>query len=174
MPPEIVTFRSEAYHADFAKFRDRFNQEYRTRPLHDMRGVRIIFGSADFNGDNDCAHVCFGGSGKEDKSAADWKPERAKRILWIKAALQDTKRTTVHVGSASLERQDTRVYLFAASDNNPPKPEDECFMVVTVFKDAKTAYFLTAYPIEQSKLIRDRATLRREFPSTRPPKSQRK
>ena len=145
MKPDLVDFGGYEKREQYEK---KFSEVYRSSTIVDMRGMKIIFGVV--NGERDWAHVCFGLEGMAALSEDLWKPERAARILWIKTALQDGSRTTIHY---SPTHKDRRLYYFCTGDRENLDAECEYFLVVTEVENAKSLKFITAYNITKEDFV---------------------
>ena len=106
-----------------------FSQVYCSGPIMTFDGIAVRFRKNDF------IHCCFESS-KRNEIKDRFSPERAKRIDWIKTALQDPA-AELYIGWDCTKKSydDERRVCVVVGE----------FVVVIQLLDAKTAKFITAY-----------------------------
>lgn len=106
-----------------------FAEVYCKCPIVTFDGIAVRFRKNNF------IHCCFESS-RRDATKDRFSPERAKRIDWIKAALEDP-RAELYIGWDCTKKNydDTRRVCVVVGE----------FVVVIQMLDKKTANFITAY-----------------------------
>lgn len=113
------------------EYRDFFEHTYCTGPIMTFDGIAVRFRKADFD------HCSFESS-RRDTIKDEFSPQRAQRLGWIKAALQD-ERSERYIGwDRSKKRHDSNRRVTIVQGNY--------VVVIAIFaKDASRARFITAY-----------------------------
>jgi hypothetical protein len=128
--------------ADFGEYERYFNATYRSGPILDRFGRRIIFH------ENSARHVCFsdpkyGNSDRDDREV--WRPDRATRIPWIGVAL--THKTSLLKWSKEPGKQCFLVRMQLITESGLQVGYYQ--VVVKPALNGKESIFKTAYPLDQ-------------------------
>lgn len=136
-PPLLELGGEEA----FREYEKEFGRLYQHQRVYDILGKAVEFPGSS------CWHVCFKRD-ESDRSARRnrdiWSQERANRIPWILAALNDPKTEVRPNDKDPINRLNYLFVVDAEPLNNLPT---EYFIVVTERISRTTVRFTTAYPI---------------------------
>ena len=117
-----------------AEYRSYFEATYCRGPITTFDGIEVRFRKRDFN------HCFFESVAEKDDT---FSYQRAERVLWIKAALQDPH-AELYVGWDNKKKRlakDRRVAIVVQN-----------YVVVIRFTGAKSAAFVTAFVAEEDTL----------------------
>jgi hypothetical protein len=126
---------------DFPKYERYFNDTYRTGPILDRFGRRVIFreGSA--------RHICFAKDQYEKSKTADrdtWRPDRAQRMPWIYVALTHTSSVLKENKEAGRQNYLVRMQLTGQSGFQV----DYYQVIVSPDRRGPEVYFVSAYRLD--------------------------
>lgn len=115
--------------ADVAAYRAHFEAAYCHGPIRTFDGIEVRFRKGDFE------HCCFESS-RRNKVKDKFSKNRARRLDWIKTALEDPNSEQYQGWDKNRKRYDRQRRVILVMGN---------YVVVIALKNLKRADFVTAY-----------------------------
>ncbi len=130
--PQLVQYETKK------EYRQHYEREYCRKPLETFDGILVRFRKSQFD-------HCFYESTRRDRVKDEFSERRAKRIDWIKAALQD-ENADLYVGWDRSKKRYTRYRRVAVIVDN-------YVVIIRLLKEGR-AEFVTAYVADSPSTIK--------------------